>query len=88
MVVFVRFFSLQNSEVAVILFLAWLINRNVKKISKLRIMSGMMLSILPVVGLVGASNLSTAIIILGIAVTLIFACVSGDMHIYMDGQQS
>ena len=43
-----------------------------KKISKLRIMSGMMLSILPVVGLVGASNLSTAIIILGIAVTLIF----------------
>lgn len=68
-------FSFQPSEfskVAVILFLAWLINRNVKKISKLRIMSGMMLSILPVVGLVGASNLSTAIIILGIAVTLIF----------------
>ena len=67
--------SFQPSEfakVAVILFLAWLINRNVKKISKLRIMSGMMLSILPVVGLVGASNLSTAIIILGIAVTLIF----------------
>ena len=49
-------FSFQPSEfskVAVILFLAWLINRNVKKISKLRIMSGMMLSILPVVGLVG-----------------------------------
>ena len=68
-------FSFQPSEfskVAVLLFLAWLINRNVKKISKLRIMSGMMLSILPVVGLVGASNLSTAIIILGIAVTLIF----------------
>ena len=68
-------FSFQPSEfakVAVILFLAWLINRNVKKISKLRIMSGMMLLILPVVGLVGASNLSTAIIILGIAVTLIF----------------
>ena len=68
-------FSFQPSEfakVAVILFLAWLSNRNVKKISKLRIMSGMMLSILPVVGLVGASNLSTAIIILGIAVALIF----------------
>ena len=68
-------FSFQPSEfakVAVILFLAWLINRNVKKISKFRIMSGMMLSILPVVGPVGASNLSTAIIILGIAVTLIF----------------
>ena len=75
-------FSFQPSEfakVAVILFLAWLINRNVKKISKLRIMSGMMLSILPVVGLVGASNLSTAIIILGIAVTLILLQVQ-DMH--------
>lgn len=74
-------FSFQPSEfskVAVILFLAWLINRNVK-ISKLRIMSGMMLSILPVVGLVGASNLSTAIIILGIAVTLILLQVQ-DMH--------
>ncbi len=32
----------------------------------------MLVSILPVVGLVGASNLSTAIIILGIAVVLIF----------------
>lgn len=75
MVVFGSVFFSSPSEfakVAVILFLAWLINRNVKKISKLRIMSGMMLSILPVVGLVGASNLSTAIIILGIAVTLIF----------------
>lgn len=38
-----------------------------------------MLSILPVVGLVGASNLSTAIIILGIAVTLILLQVQ-DMH--------
>ena len=68
-------FSFQPSEfakVAVILFLAWLINRNVKKISKLRIMSGMMLSILPIVGLVGASNLSTAIIIFCITAGLIF----------------
>ena len=73
-------FSFQPSEfakVAVILFLAWLINRNVKKISKLRIMSGMMLSILPVVGLVGASNLSTAIIILGIGGILIFVSNPG-----------
>ena len=73
-------FSFQPSEfakVAVILFLAWLINRNVKKISKLRIMSGMMLLILPVVGLVGASNLSTAIIILGIGGILIFVSNPG-----------
>ena len=33
---------------------------------------GVMVSILPIAGLVGASNLSTAIIILGIGVTLVF----------------
>lgn len=67
--------SFQPSEfakVAVILFLAWLINRNVRKMGKIHVMLGMLFSVLPIVGLVGASNLSTAIIILGIAVVLIF----------------
>lgn len=67
--------SFQPSEfakVAVILFLAWLINRNIRNMGKFRTILLMMVSILPIVGLVGASNLSTAIIILGIAVVLIF----------------
>lgn len=67
--------SFQPSEyakVAVILFLAFLIVRNVKKMGKIETMFLIMLSVLPIVGLVGTNNLSTAIIILGIAVILIF----------------
>lgn len=67
--------SFQPSEfakVALILFLAQMVTRNVKDIGKMRTMLKIMLMILPVVGLVGASNLSTAIIILGIGVILIF----------------
>ncbi len=68
-------FSFQPSEyakVAVILFLAWLVSKNVKQIGRIRTLIKMMLPVLPIVGLVGASNLSTAIIILGIACVLIF----------------
>ena len=69
-------FSFQPSEyakVAVIFFLAWLVSRNVKQMGKFRTLVKMMLPVVPVVALVGASNLSTAVIILGIAAVLIFA---------------
>ena len=68
-------FSFQPSEfakIAVILFLAHLIVKNSKKMKKMKILLLIMLSILPIVCLVGASNLSTAIIILGIGVFLVF----------------
>ena len=67
--------SFQPSEyakVALILFLAWIVTKNVKEMGKIKTLFKIMLMVLPVVGLVGASNLSTAIIILGIAVILIF----------------
>lgn len=67
--------SFQPSEfakVAVILFLACLVTKNVKKMGKFRTLIKVMIPILPIAALVGANNLSTAIIILGIAAVLIF----------------
>ena len=67
--------SFQPSEfakLAVILFLASLIVKNGKKMKKMGTLLLIMVSILPIVGLVGAGNLSTAIIILGIGVVLVF----------------
>lgn len=67
--------SFQPSEFAkpaLILFLAWIVTMQGKKIEKLKTMCLVIVSALPIVGLVGTNNLSTAIIILGIAVLLIF----------------
>lgn len=67
--------SFQPSEfakVAVILFLACLVTKHVKSMEKFTTLIRVMLPVLPIVALVGASNLSTAIIILGIAAVLIF----------------
>ncbi len=67
--------SFQPSEfakVALIIFLAWMVTRQGKRIAKLKNMFLVILSALPIIGLVGTNNLSTAIIILGIAVILIF----------------
>ena len=67
--------SFQPSEfakVAVVLFLACLVTRNVKTMGKFTTLLKVFVPVLPIVGLVGANNLSTAIIILGIAVVLIF----------------
>ncbi len=67
--------SFQPSEfakVAVILFLAHMIVKQGKNMKKMRWLLFIMVSILPIVGLVGAGNLSTAVIILGIGVVLVF----------------
>ena len=68
-------FSFQPSEfakIAVILFLANVIIKRGNKIKKMKQLIFVMLIVFPIVGLVGASNLSTAIIILGIGVVLVF----------------
>ena len=68
--------SFQPSEfakVSVVLFLTWQIERFHKRTDGFWFMCRTMLTLLPIVGLVGSNNLSTAIIILGIGVILIFA---------------
>lgn len=67
--------SFQPSEfakIAVIVFLAHVISKSSKKIKNFGTMIKIMVMILPIVAVVGYNNLSTAIIILGIAVILIF----------------
>lgn len=60
------------AKVAVILFLAWFISHSKKKIQSMKSLFKVMVLVLPIVALVGTNNLSTAIIILGIAVVLVF----------------
>ena len=67
--------SFQPSEfakLAVIVLLSSVISRRAKKMTSLKQMFFVMVLILPIVGLVGTNNLSTAIIIMGIAVILVF----------------
>ena len=67
--------SFQPSEyakLAVVVLLAAIVSRNASHMKSWKYMFLVILLILPIVGLVGSNNLSTAIIILGIAVILIF----------------
>ena len=67
--------SFQPSEfakVAVILFLTWMAEKTKQKLSGWKFMVMVFFGVLPIVALVGSNNLSTAVIILGIAVILIF----------------
>ena len=67
--------SFQPSEfakVAVILFLAWQIEHKKKKRNSFLNLVFVIALVLPIVALVGTNNLSTAIIILGIAVIVVF----------------
>ena len=64
-------------KVAVILFLAWQIERTKKATMGFGFMCRTILTLLPIIGLVGSNNLSTAIIILGIGGILIFVSNPG-----------
>lgn len=67
-------FSFQPAELAklaVVLFITWIICKNKKK-TGFGLIVKVLILILPIVALVGSNNLSTAVIILGIAIILIF----------------
>ena len=60
------------SKVAVILFLAWVTERTRGRTDSFGFMAKIMVLLLPIVGLVGTNNLSTAIIVMAITVLLLF----------------
>ena len=67
--------SFQPSEfakLAVVVLLAAIVSRQASHMRSWKYMFLVILAVLPIVGLVGTNNLSTAVIILGIAVILIF----------------
>lgn len=81
-------FSFQPSEyakIALILFLSYMVMKHVKEIDKVGTLAKIIISILPIVGLVGSNNLSTAVIILGIAIILIFVSSPKYMQFFVMG---
>ncbi|GHU40669.1 stage V sporulation protein E [Clostridia bacterium] len=73
------------AKLAVLIFLAMVISRIPKYMGKLRTMILIMFSILPIVALVAKENLSSAIIILGIAIALIFVSSPKYLHFILIG---
>lgn len=80
--------SFQPSEfakLAVILFLAMVIYRVPKQMSQFKSLVKVMATVLPIVGVVAYNNLSTAIIILGIAVCMLFVSSPKYFHFIVMG---
>lgn len=68
----VQFQPSELAKIGVILFLATIIYKTPKRMGEFKSLVKIMLIVMPVVGVVAYNNLSTAIIILGIAVCMLF----------------
>jgi cell division protein FtsW len=80
--------SFQPSEmakVAIIIFLATIISRMPKQMGKFTALIKVMLLVMPMVVIVASENLSTAIIILGIAICLVFVASPKYMQFFVMG---
>lgn len=82
------FISFQPSEfakLAVIIFLATVVYKISKQVGDFKALVKVMLIVLPIVGVVAYNNLSTAIIILGIAVCMLFVASPKYSHFIVMG---
>ncbi len=82
------FISFQPSELAklaVIIFLATIIYKTPKKMGEFKSLVKVMMIIMPIFGVVAYNNLSTAIIILGIAVCMLFVASPKYSHFIVVG---
>lgn len=82
------FISFQPSELAklaVIIFLATVVYKVAKGVGNFKTLIKVMIIIMPVVGVVAYNNLSTAIIILGIAVCMLFVASPKYSHFFAVG---
>lgn len=80
--------SFQPSEfakLAVIIFLATVIYKISKQVKKFQTLIKIMLIVMPIVGVIAYNNLSTAIIILGIAVCMLFVASPKYSHFVVVG---
>ncbi len=80
--------SFQPSEfakLAVILFLAMVIYKTSKQVGEFKTLVKIMVIVMPIVGVVAYNNLSTAIIILGIAVCMLFVASPKYSHFVFVG---
>ncbi len=81
-------FSIQPSElakVAVIIFLATVVYKTSKQVGNFKTLMKVMTFVLPITGVVAYNNLSTAIIILGIAVCMLFVASPKYSHFLIMG---
>lgn len=82
---FISFQPSEMAKLAIIVFLATIISQMPRQMGKFSSLVKVMLMVMPMVAIVASENLSTAIIILGIAIALVFVASPKYMQFFVMG---